>query len=279
MSNLHDLPKSWYSQPVWTSGGSSYRWANATALAKGRIKGIPAVFTPSGALHVGLERSPDWNALTRSGFPCIIIDLPPGMSFSGGAQWIVQKRHTRQLKWASSDGDPTLELPAHRLKQIRKGLRKGLHLEITSDAERILALHLAARQRKDLNTNESLLHPQLLEILKSPHQTACVVRDQNGRDIASAVFLHEKGRTIYAFGGQERSNESALATVMLIAHGIQSARDVGNTCFDFGGSMDSGVDKFYSEFGSEAVSKLRCIQVAWWAKPWLKVTRPDLFDF
>tara|TARA_B110000503_G_C7173185_1_gene425435 strand:+ start:1967 stop:2830 length:864 start_codon:yes stop_codon:yes gene_type:complete len=278
MPHLSEPPPSWYADPIWLSGGASFELDGQFSMARGSIKGIGALFTPPGALHIGWNREPNWNALDQSGFPCVILDLPPGMTCEGDSSWSIQQRHTRQLHWNLEDGDPVNQLPNHRLKQIRKGDRNGLRLELTDDAERILELHQAARQRKNLNSNVSVTRAQLEKILESPHQTAGVVLDQNDRDVASAVFLHEKGRTIYAFGGQRRSKESAWASVILIAAGLRSAYQRGNTCFDFGGSMDPGVDQFYAEFGAQPVPKLRCIRIARWARPWLRLTRPDLFD-
>ena len=219
----------------------------------------------------------DWEKLGRAHFPCIVVDLPPGMPCNGDSKWMIQERHTRQLQWLSESTTPVDDLPKHRLKQIRKGERHGLSVELSSDHNRILGLHQEARLRKKLHSDETNLRLQLESVLKSPHQTSYVAQDAQGEDLASAVFLHEKGRTIYAFGGQKRSKESAWASVMLITKGIEAAHERGNTRFDFGGSMDAGVDQFYAEFGAQAVSKLRCIRVARWARPWLQFLRPDLF--
>jgi hypothetical protein len=277
MNHRQELPDSWFAESVWVSEKKSFHWQESAHLVRSRIKGIPALFTPEGALHVGLITPPNWNALEQSKSPCIIVDLPPGMPFEGRKFWKVQKRHTRQLRWNRTDADPIAILPSHRLKQLRRASRNQLEVLFVSEPKRILALHMAARMRKEVRANEKVLLQQLSSILQSPNQTSCIVQNHAGKDIASAVFLHEKGRTIYAFGGQIRSKESALATVMLIAEGIKSAKEVGNTCFDFGGSMDPGVDKFYAEFGADTVPKLRCVRIAWWAKPWLRITRPDLF--
>ena len=277
MSNSNDLPVSWYADPMWMGHGTPLKSGMEFGLVSGCIKGVRALFTPPGALHIGSEKPPSWKTLEQLGIPCIILDLPPGMPFEGGSSWDTQKRHTRQLKWSADVEDPVMNLPSHRLKQIRKGERHGLRIELIQETDRILDLHQAARQRKQLNSDESILRPQLEEILKSPHQTACVILDEQGHDLASAVFLHEKGRTIYAFGGQKRSKESAWASVMLIAEGIRSAHLRGNTCFDFGGSMDPGVDQFYAEFGAQPVTKLRCTRIVWWVRPWMRWTRPDLF--
>jgi hypothetical protein len=90
-------------------------------------------------------------------------------------------------------------------------------------------------------------------------------------------FCTTQGRTVYAFGGQKRSSVSGLATVLLIEQGIRDAAAIGNRIFDFGGSSDPGVDRFYAEFGAEKVPRQRAVRMAWWARPWLRLMRPDLF--
>lgn len=278
MSISKALPVSWFSDPLWSNGLTTWgAIENQNILVQGRIKGIRALFTPPGALHMACEVPIDWEKLGLARFPCVVVDLHPGMPCNASSEWIIQERHTRQLQWMSESIHPVDELPKHRLKQIRKGERHGLRVELSSDHNRILSLHQEARLRKQLHSDETHLRSQLESVLKSPHQTSYVVQDAQGEDLASAVFLHEQGRTIYAFGGQKRSKQSAWASVMLIAKGIEAAHERGNTCFDFGGSMDPGVDQFYAEFGAQAVSKLRCIRVARWARPWLQFLRPDLF--
>jgi len=220
----------------------------------------------------------DWEKLGRARFPCVVVDLHPGMPCNASSEWIIQERHTRQLQWLSESIHPVDELPKHRLKQIRKGERHGLRVELSSDHNRILSLHQEARLRKQLHSDETHLRSQLKSVLKSPHQTSYVVQDAQGEDLASAVFLHEQGRTIYAFGGQKRSKQSAWASVMLIAKGIEAAHERGNTCFDFGGSMDPGVDQFYAEFGAPTVAKQRLVRMASIWKPILRWRRPDLFQ-
>jgi hypothetical protein len=59
---------------------------------------------------------------------------------------------------------------------------------------------------------------------------------------------------------------------------MRYAAQEGTMTFDFGGSMDPGVDRFYAEFGAEAVPKIRLVKMAPWWKPIMRWRRPDLFD-
>ena len=85
---------------------------------------------------------------------------------------------------------------------------------------------------------------------------------------------------IYGFGGQFRGGtpgESSRATVLLIATAMRHAANHKATHFDFGGSADPGVDRFYAEFGAEKKDKVKLVRIRW---PWrwlMRQRRPDLF--
>ena len=81
---------------------------------------------------------------------------------------------------------------------------------------------------------------------------------------------------LYAFGGQIRGPQSAIASVAMLAKAMDIAIEKGANIFDFGGSEDPGVDRFYKEFGAKRVKKARLIYVVWWLKPIIRFIRPDL---
>jgi hypothetical protein len=278
MASPTQHPDSWFSDPQWLQALQVGQAVDSAALARLRIKGIPAAITPPWALETGEVTSDHVQALRRalesSALPLVVCDLPPSVPCAWEKPWIVQQKHTRWLKAVDGQFPP---LPKHRSKQVRKALAQGLRLEPCADVALLLQLHQQVRERKSIPSDAAALMRLLTWILTSPHQTSYVVYDDQNRAIASATFLHNKGRTVYAFGGQERSNVSALATVLLIQQGIRDAEAVGNDIFDFGGSADEGVDRFYAEFGAHAEPRFRDILVKGWAHPWLRVFRPDLF--
>ena len=278
MASPTQHPNSWFSDPQWLQTLQVGQAIDNVALACQRVKGIPAAITPPWALETG-EITIDHgqalrNALESAALPLVVCDLPPGVPCTWEKPWIVQQKHTRWLK-AVNGQFPSL--PKHRSKQVRKALAQWLRVEPCADIALLLQLHQQVRERKSIPSDAAALKRLLTWILTSPHQSSYVVYDNENQAIASATFLHNKGRTIYAFGGQERSKVSALATVLLIQQGIRDAEKVGNGVFDFGGSADEGVDRFYAEFGAHAEPRFRATRVKGWARPWLRVFRPDLF--
>lgn len=270
-------PDSWFSDPLWLQALQVRQAIDNVALAHQRVKGIPAAITPPWALETGGVDFGNAQALRLSfesaALPLVVCDLPPGVPCDWGKPWIVQQKHTRWLQ--AADGQfPSF--PKNRSKQVRKALAQGLRLEPSADIELLLQLHQQARERKSIPSDAAALERLLTWVLASPHQSSHVVYDNHSRPIASATFLHNNGRTVYAFGGQKRSKLSALATVLLIQQGIRDAQHVGNSTFDFGGSSDAGVDRFYAEFGAHAEPRFRAILARKWTRPWLRMLRPDL---
>jgi hypothetical protein len=87
----------------------------------------------------------------------------------------------------------------------------------------------------------------------------------------------EPGEVLYAFGGAHRGPQSGLATVLMLGSAMEWAAAEGYARWDFGGSQDPGVDRFYEEFGGVRQPKHR---VVLWQPGWgwvLRLLRPDLF--
>ena len=205
----------------------------------------------------------------------VVLDLPLGTSCSWPAPWIVQENHTRILNWKSAESG-LKHWPKHRLKQVKKAIARGILIESSHDVEEMVELHQMARHRKSIASDEDGLNKLLKHVFKSPHQSSLIARDKDGKAIANAIILHNQGRSIYAFGGQIRCSHSALATVYLLHRAMEIAAEIGQTSFDFGGSRDPGVDRFYSEFGAQKVSKIRAILCRAPQRWWLRLLRPDL---
>lgn len=272
-------PHTWFSDPNWLKAMGLHSATEGLVLAKGSIKGISSWYTPPWALEGGgleNEELGKWRVvLEEAPVGAVVCDLPPAANCDWEMPWKVQQRHTRWLCCDASGDFPPL--PKHRAKQVRKGQSKGIQLAISKDVDTLVSLHQQARERKAIASDGKALKRLFQWIVQSPHQTSYIARSVDGIPIASATFLHNADRTIYAFGGQRRSELSGLATVMLMDQGIQDAAAIGNRVFDFGGSADPGVDRFYAEFGAEKVVRHRVMRVAWWARPWLRLVRPDLF--
>lgn len=245
--------------------------------------GVQAVVTPPWAQDIGPYRDDAalCAALEASRTTLTVLDLPAGTSAPHKLprhSWAVP-RHTRHI--TMSGEDPVEQWPATRRKQLKRAEREGMTVSRSSNLGLLVELHQAARQRKGIASQESQLKPLLEELLAEPSTHAWVVRNARQDAVAGGVFhAAETGRCVYGFGGQFRSEhpgESSRATVLLISAAMRHAAQEGAVTFDFGGSMDQGVDRFYAEFGAEAIPKVRLVKISPWWKPLMRWLRPDLF--
>ena len=246
--------------------------------------GIKALTTPPWAQDIGTHPDPEGvlGLLEAADCPLTVLDLPPGMASPltlTHAAWAIE-RHTRQLP-LDPKRDPVEDWPSTRRKQFRRAEREGMTAAATDDLDLMVALHQASRDRKGLSSDAEALKRLLEELLLNQDTHAWIVRDEGGKSIAGGVF-HGAGdaRCIYGFGGQFRTGKrgrSSRASVLLIGTAMRHAAAQGAETFDFGGSQDQGVDRFYAEFGAERISKVRLVRIRGLWKPVLRWKRPDLF--
>ena len=245
--------------------------------------GLTALTTLPWAQDIG--HAPDPEAITTllqtAAEPFIVLDLPATMTppeLPSGS-WAVE-HHTRQSALHPNE-DPVDAWPPTRRKQLRRAEREGMAADQTDDLDLLVHLHQAARDRKGLKSDARGLRALLEQLLKEPDTHAWAVRKASGHVLAGGVFHGTgDGRCVYGFGGQfrtEEPGESSRASVLLIATAMRHAATLGASPFDFGGSRDAGVDRFYAEFGAERVPKWKLVRIQGLWKPILRWQRPDLF--
>lgn len=256
---------------------------NFTTLSKAGLLKIDILSTPMWALDCGL--SPHVNS---EAFLCLlghisnekaslkVVDLPPSINddlikSSEKFGYKIKWRHTRQLELPSN-------LTGNRRKQLRRAAKEGIvGTESKSVLDEVIRLHKQSRDRKNVHHDENSFKALLKSISTLKDFFMVTVSNTEGELMASGGFLIIDNKTcLYAFGGQVRSKNSGLASVVLIDEAIKAAEKRGCTVFDFGGSQDEGVDNFYKGFGANAVPKARLIKASWWLNPILKIVRPDL---
>ena len=266
-----------YASDSWlgTRGWTVEKDGHAIGLSKTTFKAVfPLLCTPPWALHVGLS-GPDHvhrdllDHVVRRRALLNVLDLGPDALAEPPRGWTSVTRHTRQLVLEDNVDNA---IPKTRLKQARRFEREGgtvsLH-EHKEGWEQVLALHKASRTRKGLPHRGSDLQALLDRISKEPWTFAVTAHDAGGVCVASGGFvLLPSGTCVYAFGGQRRSEVSGRASVAMLLEAMRMAQTRGCTRFDFGGSLDPGVDRFYAEFGANAVAMERWVGVPFWFK-WL----------
>ena len=271
-------------------GTGGFVFNEKCALYKTSLKGVSAIFTPPWALDCGLTLKLNDGAhyssfieeLKNRPEKYLTVDLPPcSNDLAKGLNTALVKQYTPsdfRIQWRHTRiSSLPATLPSNRRKQVKKAEREGISCEVVSDWKNVKLLHEESRNRKDLESNIEQLETLLDGISKEDFTFAIEALNKDGECLASGGFvLTNTNRCIYSFGGQKRGPLSAVSTVAMLAFAMEVAQEKGALEFDFGGSTDPGVDRFYKEFGAKRIPKPRLIRTAWWLSPILKVLRPDL---
>ena len=282
-----------FASPAWAGqNDASIRLPQGhLALAVGRLKGfLPLLHTPSWALHGDLHG----NLATQKAVLAEAVQLPQSIKvldlgprahaeLKPPQGWTEVRRHTRQVTMPI-EGE--VHLPKNREKQARRFEREGGTVAVSSGHDAIAwshveRLHAASRDHKGLASHHRRLAPLLQRLATEAWTFAVTASNAEGKVIASGGFvLLQCGTCDYAFGGQERSKESGRASVAMLCEAMQTAQRMGATTFDFGGSQDAGVDKFYAEFGGVPVAMRRWVKAPFWfkwvfTKTWKTWTTPS----
>jgi len=267
-----------YTHPCWL-GTTGELWSEASAslaVQRSLLRGVVSVLhTPAWALHVGLSGAlQDQTVVCERAFtdPAWVKVLDFGVeppTCRPPSNWSVVARHTRQRPLPS--GDVRSWLPATRRKQCARFEREGGTVSCETGAgnmwDEVVRLHTASRERKALNARHDALIDLVGCLANEPWTYAVVARDAEGTALASGGFVQVSDDVVvYAFGGQSRSRESGRASVAMLAEAMRVAFERGARTFDFGGSLDPGVDQFYREFGGTVVPTWRWVHAPWWLR-------------
>ena len=282
-----------FASPAWAGqNDASIRLSQGhLALAAGRLKGVlPLLHTPAWALHGDLHgdlatQEAILEEATLLPHTTKVLDLGPRahVDLQPPHGWTEVRRHTRQVTLPI---EGALTLPKAREKQARRFEREGGTVAVDTGHAQVAwshveRLHAASRDRKGLSSHQRRLAPLLQRLSTEPWTFAVTAANAQGKVIASGGFvLLPCGTCVYAFGGQERSKDSGRASVAMLFEAMRTAQRMGATTFDFGGSQDAGVDKFYAEFGGVPVAMRRWVNAPLWfkwvfPKTWNAWTRPS----
>lgn len=159
----------------------------------------------------------------------------------------------------------TFIMPLHESKDelfnrlhetYRRNIRKAeKELAITNEPE---MLHqLWAYQKATLDKKSVRMHFTQMQLQKiydacAAHDcTALWVARKNGEVQAIVWQVWDDTQSYYIVGSKNPDVNDNLAMTALLWHAIAHSKEIGKKGFDFEGSMDTGVEKFFRNFGGK----------------------------
>lgn len=195
----------------------------------------------------------------------LVMNFSPEFDYGLPFHWAgceLRTRYTYRL-----DLRPPEEVLFHQLaqplrRQIRKTQRAELSLSLSAGAESLEALCGLNRKRgRDLFGGQlqaaHLLGPLARLLAEKGWGELLEVRGPGGELYAAGLFGHYLHKTFYLQGSFHPDFADSGAMSRLMWEGIRMARQRGDTCFDFEGSMIESIEDFFRKFGAFPVPYLQ----------------------
>jgi hypothetical protein len=135
----------------------------------------------------------------------------------------------------------------------RKIRRSETDIEIINEPEllpKLFEFEKATLDRKSVKTIFSLDYlQQLFDACNIKGQTAIWVAKKDDMVHAIIWSLWDENRAYYLMGAKNPEVKDNRAVTALLWHAIKHCKGLGKLTFDFEGSIDAGVERFFSSFG------------------------------
>ena len=140
-------------------------------------------------------------------------------------------------------------------RQIRKAEKAGLQVDNERNIEEFITVHEKSfhRQGKQPDIPKQYFY-QLAELLSKKNcGELLMVRDENHHVHAALFRVWDATTAYYLSGGTSEAGLYSGAMSYLMWKAIQRSQEQGLKQFDFEGSMEAGIHRFFKNFGGQEV--------------------------
>lgn len=141
-------------------------------------------------------------------------------------------------------------LASEKRKSINKAQKDGLIIKETTDYELVYSLIIQSLERTNKAKNLSILKNILFKFSDTQNTFAFVAYNNNVPIGATFCIVKQKS-AVYLFGGFDSENKHHGAGVSCMWSSILKAKELNLEYFDFEGSMNITIERYFREFGGE----------------------------
>jgi hypothetical protein len=181
--------------------------------------------------------------------PAAIIDTQPfiwkGYTSRTRYSYLLDLSLTKEQLWDN--------LSSEKRKSVNKAEKDGLIIKQTNDPELVFSLIIKSLERNDVAKNKSIIKNIVFEFADKKNSFAFVAY-HNDMPIGASFCVIDKTEAVYLFGGFDSENKHHGAGVSCMWQSILKAKESGLKHFDFEGSMDPKIERYFREFGGKLVT-------------------------
>jgi lipid II:glycine glycyltransferase (peptidoglycan interpeptide bridge formation enzyme) len=193
-----------------------------------------------------------WHQLPK--YDELYIDFHPSLMLQSNLHGIqFSNKRTNYLKLDSLDNVYN-NFKSSLQRQIKKA-QKNLLIEEHNDMNGMYQLYKKSLLQKGIEPIDSVdIFSKVWEFCKV---NACgkiyFAKDSESNVHATLFIVYDAHTTYYLAGGTDKTFYGSGAMGYLLWHAIQFGFNTGKKIFDFEGSMDEGIQSFFSTFGTEII--------------------------
>ncbi len=183
------------------------------------------------------------------------LAIQPGIKQVGLFRQHGLKPQVQQTFLLDLSGDEA-SLLANMKESVRRNIKAAeKEITVTTSADHLQELfqfHRATLSRKDKAVSYTLADARRVFDACRAHNACTLWVAKEGDAVQAIVWqVWDDNCSYYLMGGQSPAAGSYKAMTALLWHAIKDAKKRGHRIFDFEGSMDEGVERFFRNFGGE----------------------------
>lgn len=184
--------------------------------------------------------------------------------------------YTYILDLSESIDDIWKRMSNERRKNINKAGKDGLSSRQVYDFTVVRTLVLKTYSRQEKKTTEFYLNKVLFEYANADN-TYAYVTYQHDKPIACTFCIFDKKTAYYLLGGYDDTNKHHGAGALSMWESISHAKVNGLQFFDFEGSMNQNIERYFRGFGGRLTPYYRINKAKLPLEILMKFFRRDLF--
>ena len=191
----------------------------------------------------------------------VSINLPDNFIDSQPFIWkgfTSRNRYSYLIDLSQSEETLWNNLSTEKRKSINRAVKDALVIKESTDYKQVHDLIVQSLERNEVAKNMHILHNMLFSF-SSPSNSFAFIAYQDEKPIGASYCVISNNRAVYLFGGFDAANKHHGAGVSCMWQSILKARRLNLTYFDFEGSMNMAIERYFRDFGGELRSYM-CIE-------------------
>lgn len=183
----------------------------------------------------------------------ININLPEKITDTQPFIWkgyTSKSRYSYLIDLAKPQDELWNNLSSEKRKSVNKAIKDNLEIKQSTDYNLVHELIIKSLERNEVAKNKDILKHILFSFASAENSFAFVAM-HNNEAIGATFCVIDKAsnKSIYLFGGSENKHHGAGVSCMW--QSILKAKELGLGHFDFEGSMNPDIERYFREFGGE----------------------------